>query len=186
MPAKRAQRKTSIFPLLLSEQDQPRMSILRYFKPPLPLYERESLLTHTRPRPSRASLEILFELEIFSDDAARPKIKSHENLSNENFANEKKANYGIHRGDWYFPNGTRLPFTKRFGIYEVHVCQRVDLRHSSRAFASGIYHCNIPTIAVHDGKHTSVRDWPVYVGLYDSDGGISLSASVNLHANPCI
>ena len=31
-----------------------------------------------------------FELEIFSDDAARPKIKSHENLSNENFANEKR------------------------------------------------------------------------------------------------
>ena len=28
------------------------------------------------------------------DNAARPKIKSYENLSNENFANEKKANYG--------------------------------------------------------------------------------------------
>ena len=70
------------------------MSILRYFKPPLPLYERESLLTHTRPHLSRASLEIFFELEIFSDDAACPKIKSHENLSNENFANEEKANYG--------------------------------------------------------------------------------------------
>ena len=25
-----------------------------------------------------------------------PKIKSHENLSNENFANEKKANYGMY------------------------------------------------------------------------------------------
>ena len=35
-----------------------------------------------------------FELEIFSDDAAHQKIKSHENISNENFANEKKANYG--------------------------------------------------------------------------------------------
>ena len=45
--AKRAQRRrTSIFPLLLPEQDQPRMPILRYFKPPLSLYERKSLLTH--------------------------------------------------------------------------------------------------------------------------------------------
>ena len=88
---------TSIFPLLLPEQDQSRMSIiLRYFKPPLPLYECESLLTHTHSSPplSRFTLNF-FELEIFSDDAARPKIKSHENLSNENFANEKKANYGM-------------------------------------------------------------------------------------------
>ena len=63
--AKRAQRRTSIFPLLLPEQDQPRMSILRYFKPPLPLYERESLLTHTRPRLSRASLEIFSNWKYF-------------------------------------------------------------------------------------------------------------------------
>ena len=35
--AKRAQRRrTSIFPLLLPQQDRPRMSILRYFKPVLP------------------------------------------------------------------------------------------------------------------------------------------------------
>ena len=64
--AKRAQRRrTSIFPLLLPEQDQPRMSILRYFKPPLPLYERESLLTHTRPRLSRASVEIFSNWKYF-------------------------------------------------------------------------------------------------------------------------
>ena len=48
---------------------------------------------HSSPPLSRFT-RIFFELEIFSDDAARPKIKSHENLSNENFANEKKANYG--------------------------------------------------------------------------------------------
>ena len=50
MHAKHVQRRTtSIFPLLLSEQDQPRMSILRYFKPPLPLYERlASLALHSK------------------------------------------------------------------------------------------------------------------------------------------
>ena len=88
--AKRTQRwGTSIFLLLLPEQDQPRMSNLRYFKPPLPLYERESFNAHLSP-PLSCFTPNFFELEIFSDNAARPKIKSHENLSNENFANEKR------------------------------------------------------------------------------------------------
>ena len=88
------------------------------------------------------------------------------------------ASDGIHRGDWYFPNGTRLPFAKSFGIFEVRVCQRVDLHCNSRA-SSGIYCCDIPTNVVHGGKHTSVRDRPVYVGLYASGRGICLSASIN-------
>ena len=49
---------------------------------------------HSSPPLSRFTRNF-FELEIFSDNAARPKIKSHENLSNENFVNEKRANYGI-------------------------------------------------------------------------------------------
>ena len=51
---------------------------------------------HSSPPLSRLTRNC-FELEIFSDDAARPKIKSHENSSNLSnyFANEKKANYGI-------------------------------------------------------------------------------------------
>ena len=90
MHGKHAQRRrTSIFPLLLPEQDEAMMSILHYFKPPLPLYERESLLTHTRPRLSCASLNI------FGRRGGSEK-KSHESLSNENFANEKKANYGMY------------------------------------------------------------------------------------------
>ena len=36
---------------------------------------------------------------------------------------------GIHRGDWYFPNGDRLPFPGDIGdIFESRVAQRVDLR----------------------------------------------------------
>ena len=80
---------------------------------------------------------------------------------------------GIHRGDWYFPNGSRLPFPQGTGIFESRVSQRVDLRRNvDRSIISGIYHCVVPTIAVHDDNNTSVRDWPVYVGLYGSDGGI--------------
>ena len=88
---------------------------------------------------------------------------------------------GVHRGDWYFPNGTRLPFPQSTGIFESREFQRVDLRRNyDGLIISGIYRCNIPTIAVHDNNDISVRDGPVYVGLYDSHGGMySLTTSVD-------
>ena len=79
---------------------------------------------------------------------------------------------GVHRGDWYFPDGTRLPFPQSTGIYEARESQRVDLRRNPYAFATGIYRCDIPTIAVHDVINTSMRDRPVYVGLYANGAGI--------------
>ena len=78
---------------------------------------------------------------------------------------------GIHRGDWYFPNGNRLPFPKSTGIFEAREFQRVDLRSNHDDLTLGIYRCDIPTIAIHDVNDTSVRDRPVYVGLYASGGG---------------
>ena len=80
---------------------------------------------------------------------------------------------GVHRGDWYFPDGTRLPFPQNTGIYEARDTHRVDLRSNYDGLTSGIYHCDIPTIAVHDVNDTSVRDRPVYVGLYANSGGTS-------------
>ena len=67
---------------------------------------------------------------------------------------------GIHRGDWYFPNGTRLPFPQSTGIYEARDSQRVHLRRNVNGSTTGIYRCDIPTIAVHDVNNTSVRDRP--------------------------
>ena len=78
---------------------------------------------------------------------------------------------GVHRGDWYFPNGTRLPFPQSTGIFKVRDSQRVDLRRNHDGLTSGIYRCDIPTDAVHDDSDTSVRDRPVYIGLYGSGGG---------------
>ena len=75
---------------------------------------------------------------------------------------------GVHRGEWYFPNGARLPFPQSTGIYQSRDTQRVDLRRNPKSFGSGIYHCDI---AVSDGNDIAVKD-KVYVGLYDSDGGI--------------
>ena len=78
---------------------------------------------------------------------------------------------GAHRGEWYFPNGTRLPFSGGGDIYENRGHQRVHLGHRNNPTSPvGIYRCDIPTIAVHDDNDISVRD-TVYVGLYTASGG---------------
>ena len=76
---------------------------------------------------------------------------------------------GPHRGDWYFPNGDRLPIPDGYSdIVETRVQQRVDLRRNNGTGPSGIYHCDIPTNAVHEND---LRE-TVYVGLY-FNGGIT-------------
>ena len=79
---------------------------------------------------------------------------------------------GSHRGDWYFPNGTRLQFYVE--IHESRVAQRVDLRRRNSVTSPvGIYRCDISTLAVHDDSDRSVRA-KVYVGLYTASGGMFL------------
>ena len=81
------------------------------------------------------------------------------------------SSVGPHRGDWYFPDGTRLPFSGGGDIYEHRGTERVDLRRRNSANSPvGIYRCDIPTIAVHDGENIALRD-TVYVGLYSTNGG---------------
>ena len=85
---------------------------------------------------------------------------------------------GRHRGDWYFPNGTRLPFSG--SIQEARVAQRVDLRRNIANSPSGIYRCHIPTDAVHnEDYYNSLRD-PVYsyVGLYAPGGKTDFALSL--------
>ena len=78
---------------------------------------------------------------------------------------------GPHRGDWYFPNETRVYFT--WNIRQSRGDKSVFLRHriNTPNSPTGIYRCDIPTIAVHDDTDISVRD-TVYVGLYTASGGI--------------
>ena len=79
---------------------------------------------------------------------------------------------GSHRGDWHFPNGARLPLPgPDHDITEARGDQQVDIRRKNNANSpSGIYRCDIPTIAVHLVTNISVRD-TIYVGLYNSIGG---------------
>ena len=71
---------------------------------------------------------------------------------------------GPHRGDWHFPNGTRLGFRRRSDIYASTAAQRVDLRRENNAIANGIYYCSV---YVNPGRFRET----VYVGLY-ANGGI--------------
>ena len=76
---------------------------------------------------------------------------------------------GIHKGDWFFPNGSVLNFrSSGDDIVEYRGHQRVDIRHRNNGSASGIYHCSIATVSIHNDDDT-LRGH-VYVGLYDSGG----------------
>ena len=78
------------------------------------------------------------------------------------------------RGDWFFPNGTRLPFYNESGdIQESLLTRVVHIRRRNPAIEgpSGIYRCFIGTNAFHDNNTASVGE-TVYVGLYGNGGGI--------------
>ena len=79
---------------------------------------------------------------------------------------------GIHRGDWYFPNGNRLPFggDPDDNIYQHRDNQRVDLRRKRFTSPSGMYRCDIATVEVHDNTTTQLTRSRVYVGLYANGG----------------
>ena len=81
--------------------------------------------------------------------------------------------YDSDRGDWYFPNGDRLPFPGSHPLVERRAFQRVELYRGdgSGSVPSGIYRCSIETIAVYsdNSTDTTTRE-TVYVGLYESGG----------------
>ena len=81
------------------------------------------------------------------------------------------AKGGTHHGDWYFPNGDKLPITgsRDRDIIEVHKDHGVELLHSSDTTKlTGISRCDFPKT---DSVHKSGMRETVHVGLYTSDGG---------------
>ena len=71
---------------------------------------------------------------------------------------------GPDRGDWFFPNEDRLPFSG--DVYEGRGDRLVVVQYTGSGGTSGTYRCDIETVAVNnnDGRET------VYVGLYTSGG----------------
>ena len=87
-----------------------------------------------------------------------------------------------HRGNWYFPDGSRVPFSSddTADIYMQRGAQRVELRRRGDTLSpSGIYRCGIETNTVHDDKDPSVQEI-ASVGLYGT-GGKTLSLSIRIH-----
>ena len=83
------------------------------------------------------------------------------------------VNQGHHRGDWYFPNGTVLPFAGRcVPIGLARNAKIAVIRRTTATGPTGIYRCRIATRVVHDDTDISVGE-TVYVGLYVS-GGMSV------------
>ena len=84
---------------------------------------------------------------------------------------------GDHRGNWYFPNATVLPFAYNAGgsniveDRELQVVHLVRLRKNAMS-PSGIYRCDIETVAVNDNNIRNITGETVYIGLYPSNEGI--------------
>ena len=77
---------------------------------------------------------------------------------------------GPHRGNWYFPNGDRLPFIgNSVPIGLGRSAQIAVIRRTTATGPTGIYRCDMETNAVHSDTDTSVGE-TVYVGLYPADG----------------
>ena len=88
---------------------------------------------------------------------------------------------GDHRGDWYFPNGS-VPSGSGAGgdIYKRRDLVRVDLRRRNNAMSpSGIYHCEISTVAVNDNDVATITGETVYVGLYPPNEGMEYNTLRN-------
>ena len=81
--------------------------------------------------------------------------------------------WGIHRGEWYFPDGSALAGAGGGGdIYKSRGRQVVTLRRRNDAMSpSGIYRCEIETFVVNDDDVNTIFGETVYVGLYPPSGG---------------
>ena len=82
------------------------------------------------------------------------------------------SNEGPLRGDWFFPDGTVLPFSGGGNVYQVRLAQGVELRRTSDGNSpSGIYRCIIPTFTVNDENDSSVGEY-LYAGVYATGGEV--------------
>ena len=82
---------------------------------------------------------------------------------------------GDHRGSWYFPDGDILQFytSSSDDIVMDREPQIVHIRRRNinAMSPSGIYRCDIETMAVNDDDPETITGETVYVGLYPPSGG---------------
>ena len=85
---------------------------------------------------------------------------------------------GDHRGSWFPPEGNilRLAASTSDDIVMDREPQEVHIRRRNNVMSpTGIYHCDIETMAVNDDDRNTITGETVYVGLYPpSEGNQSL------------
>ena len=57
-------------------------------------------------------------------------------------------------------------------IHQNCIKRRVDLHRKDLTSPTGMYHCDIATVDVHDNETTQLTRKRVYVGLYANGGGL--------------
>ena len=85
---------------------------------------------------------------------------------------------GVHRGSWFFPDGTELKFFAQDDddIVMDREPQVVHIRRRNAATSpSGIYRCDIETMTVNDNDADIITGETVYVGLYPPNEGLCLN-----------
>ena len=90
---------------------------------------------------------------------------------------------GDHRGRWFFPDGTELRFIgSSDDIIRYREPQEVHLlRRNNVMSPTGIYRCDIETMAVNDDVLDTITGETVYVGLYPpSEGNHCIECGDNL------
>ena len=65
-------------------------------------------------------------------------------------------------GNWYFPNGTRVPSSGDQWDFHRTRGQMMVLLHRRRHGATGIYHCDVPG---------QTKNHNLYVGVYTANSG---------------
>ena len=135
----------------------------------LPLYLLSALVVvHTEPFPSVTFLGENIPNHGYVNLSNVGDYKNHSVQCNTNLSTCCSRTEGNERGDWYFPNGTRLKFTESNAVYERRRVQQVFLFYSGNRGVSGIYRCDIETI--HSNNTDEVENETVYVGLYNYGG----------------
>ena len=85
------------------------------------------------------------------------------------------SNVGDHRGDWYWPNGTRVPFTSPilnifYGREYKKVTMSIRRKSGFPTQANGIFHCHID-VSGFNNNPKSIGRKSAYIGLYSGGGG---------------
>ena len=138
----------------------------------LPLYLLSALVVvHTETYPNITFLGKYIPNHGYVNLRDVGSAKNHSVQCNTDLSSCCNGTEGSDRGDWYFPDGMRVPFSDSSSVvYEDRGAQQVSLFYSGKYLVSipGIYRCDIETNT--SSVSDEMENETVYVGLYINGG----------------